>query len=183
MHYLAKLRTVGLGSSRVNVAEHLPASGAGQLAGLRVNALAPAAWRYPCVAVFHGGYYAAEFRSKKALCFQCPIFAAKFLTFALCYRLTRGGNQESVMRDALRVRGVTPSTGSNGWIAEVRRTSRYSMTLSARLSRVGGTSSPSAVAVRRLMTSSNLSGCSTGMSAGLTPLKILMICRARCRLS
>jgi hypothetical protein len=49
----------------------------------------------------------------------------------------------------------------------------YSITSSARASSVGGTSRPSAFAVLRLMTSSNLVGCITGKSAGLSPLRIL----------
>ena len=43
----------------------------------------------------------------------------------------------------------------------------YSITSSARASRVGGTSRPSALAVFRLSTNSNFVGCSTGKSAGL----------------
>ena len=46
---------------------------------------------------------------------------------------------------------------------------RYSMTWSARTSRDGGTVSPSALAVLRLMTSSDAVGCSTRRSAGLAP--------------
>src|SRR6516162_8956910 len=46
----------------------------------------------------------------------------------------------------------------------------HSITSSARASNAGGTSSPSARAVTRLMTNSNLVGCSTGRSAGLAPL-------------
>src|SRR5262245_11021800 len=49
----------------------------------------------------------------------------------------------------------------------------HSITSSARASRVGGTSRPSALAVLRLITSSNFVGCSTGRSAGLAPLRIL----------
>jgi hypothetical protein len=37
----------------------------------------------------------------------------------------------------------------------------------------GGIASPSALAVLRLMTNSNFSGCSTGNSVGLAPLRIL----------
>src|SRR5262249_19262524 len=47
----------------------------------------------------------------------------------------------------------------------------YSMTSSARASSVGGTSRPSTLAVLRLMTSSNLVGCTIGSSAGLAPLR------------
>jgi hypothetical protein len=49
----------------------------------------------------------------------------------------------------------------------------YSITSSARASSVGGTSRPSAFAVVKLMTSSNLVGCSTGMSAGFAPRRTL----------
>jgi hypothetical protein len=43
----------------------------------------------------------------------------------------------------------------------------YSITLSARANNAGGTVTPIALAVLRLITSSNLVGCSTGMSATL----------------
>ena len=49
----------------------------------------------------------------------------------------------------------------------------YSMTSSARASSVSGTVRPSAFAVVRLMTRSNLVGCSTGRSAGLAPRRTL----------
>ena len=55
---------------------------------------------------------------------------------------------------------------------------RYSITSSARLSRIGAMSRPSAFAVLRLITSSNLVGKATGRSAGLLPLRI---CRHRPR--
>src|SRR5947207_399768 len=58
---------------------------------------------------------------------------------------------------------------------------RYSITSSARPSSVAGTSMPSALAVDRLMTSSNLVGCWTGKSAGLVPLRILCTYVAVCR--
>src|SRR5207247_4484488 len=45
------------------------------------------------------------------------------------------------------------------------------ITSSARCSSDGGMVSPSALAVLRLITSSNLVGCSTGRSAGLTPFR------------
>src|ERR1700756_3125399 len=51
----------------------------------------------------------------------------------------------------------------------------HSITSSARASSVGGTSKPSAFAVLRLMTSSNLLDCTTGRSAGLAPLRILPV--------
>ena len=49
----------------------------------------------------------------------------------------------------------------------------YSITSSARPSTDGGIVSLSAFAVLRLMTSSNLLGCSTGRSPGLAPFRIL----------
>src|SRR5262249_26534155 len=49
----------------------------------------------------------------------------------------------------------------------------HSITSSASASSVGGMVRPSALAVLRLMTSSNLVTCSTGMSAGFAPRKIL----------
>jgi hypothetical protein len=49
----------------------------------------------------------------------------------------------------------------------------YSITLSARSKKDSGIVSPIAFADLRLITSSNLVGCSTGSSAGLAPLKIL----------
>src|SRR5262245_46384709 len=49
----------------------------------------------------------------------------------------------------------------------------YWITSSARRSRDGGIVIPSALAVLRLITSSNFIGCSTGKSAGLAPLRIL----------
>ena len=49
----------------------------------------------------------------------------------------------------------------------------YSITSSARASRAGGIVSPSALAVFRLMTSSNVAACSTGSSVGFSLLSIL----------
>ena len=51
----------------------------------------------------------------------------------------------------------------------------YSITSSARASRIGGSLKLSALAVRRLTTSSSLVGCSTGRSAGEVPLNTLLI--------
>ena len=48
----------------------------------------------------------------------------------------------------------------------------HSITWSARASSIGGTSMPSAFAVFRLITNSNLVDCTTGRSAGLAPLRI-----------
>ena len=48
----------------------------------------------------------------------------------------------------------------------------YSITSSERACSSGGMSMPSALAVLRLMTNSNLVGCMTGRSSGLAPLSI-----------
>jgi hypothetical protein len=56
---------------------------------------------------------------------------------------------------------------------------RYSITLSARSTRPAGISCPIALAVLRLITNSNVVGCSTGRSAGFAPLSILATIRAR----
>ena len=56
-------------------------------------------------------------------------------------------------------------------IADIRAT--YSITSSAVACSVGGMSRPSALAVFRLIINSNFVGCSTGMSPGLVPRKIL----------
>src|SRR4051794_533801 len=67
---------------------------------------------------------------------------------------------------------------SGGWKADIcsaANTILYSITSSARSSSVGGTVSPSALAVLRLISSSNFVGCSTGRSAGFAPLRILSI--------
>jgi len=49
----------------------------------------------------------------------------------------------------------------------------HSITSSAIATSVGGSSRPRAFATLRLMASSNLTGCSTGKSAGLVPCRIL----------
>src|SRR5262249_47496401 len=51
----------------------------------------------------------------------------------------------------------------------------HSITSSASASRLAGTSMPSAFAVLRLITKSNLIGCCTGMSAGFSPFRIRAI--------
>src|SRR5262249_45538876 len=50
--------------------------------------------------------------------------------------------------------------------------SHHSITSSARARRVGGTSSPSALAVLRLITNSYFVGACTGSSAGFSPLRM-----------
>src|SRR5262245_736571 len=48
----------------------------------------------------------------------------------------------------------------------------HSITSSAATCSVGGTARPSALAVLRFITNSNLVGCKTGKSAGFSPLRI-----------
>src|SRR5262249_8332876 len=57
----------------------------------------------------------------------------------------------------------------------------HSITSSARARSVDGISSPSALAVLRLMTSSNFVGACTGRSAGLPPFKMRSTYDAACR--
>ena len=66
---------------------------------------------------------------------------------------------------------LTLSVGSPPQTAALRKV--YSITSSAVASSEFGTAIPSVFAVLRLMTSSNLVGCTTGKSAGLSPLRIL----------
>ena len=49
----------------------------------------------------------------------------------------------------------------------------HRITLSALANMLGGMVNPICLAVLRLITNSNLVGCSTGRSAGLAPLRIL----------
>jgi hypothetical protein len=70
---------------------------------------------------------------------------------------------------------ATPYLGRTftGCIAPACGWRTHSITSSARASSNGGMVRPSALAVLRLMISSNLLGCSIGRSAGFAPLKIL----------
>src|SRR5262245_50614429 len=51
----------------------------------------------------------------------------------------------------------------------------HSITSSAVICMINGTVRPSALAVLRLITSSNLVGCKTGRSAGFVPLRVWMV--------
>ena len=59
----------------------------------------------------------------------------------------------------------------------VQQSTFHSITLSARNTRLAGTSCLIVCAALRLMTSSNRVGCSTGMSAGLMPRRTFTACR------
>jgi hypothetical protein len=76
---------------------------------------------------------------------------------------------ESSSTGDARLRGALPK----GDICCAANKHRYSITSSARVSNVGGTVRPIALAVVRFMTRSNLVGCSIGISAGLAPRRIL----------
>ena len=54
----------------------------------------------------------------------------------------------------------------------MQQTTLYSITSSARASSMGGMVRPSARAVRRLITKSNLVDCATGRSIGLLPFRM-----------
>ena len=67
-----------------------------------------------------------------------------------------------------------PFSGPSACLKGANSGSRsYSITSSARDRRPGATVRPRALAVLRLITSSNFDGCSIGRSAGLLPLSIL----------
>src|SRR6516162_4280856 len=80
-----------------------------------------------------------------------------------------------VRKVGLRIRPACHQHPSDRRAAEQRdevAALHHSITSSARASRFGGTSMPSARAVARLMTSSNLVDCKTGRSAGFVPLRM-----------
>jgi|SRR5437660_4428331 len=121
------------------------------------------------------------------------------LTHHLVFMTNRSAALLRVGKSFLMTRGIPFSAGSAGdtragsasWghprlgcaasLADDRRSEElaawvehvYSITWSARSSTDCGIVSPRAFAVLRLMTSSNLVGCSTGRSAGFAPFKIL----------
>src|SRR5204863_1146302 len=80
--------------------------------------------------------------------------------------------------DAWQLRALLPARSERpgGRAAEQRDelAAFHSITSSAMASSLSGTVRPSALAVLRLTTSSSLVGSSTGMSAGLAPLRILL---------
>jgi len=64
-----------------------------------------------------------------------------------------------------------PAGGERGGLDVTGISFSYSMTSSACDSSPDGTTRPSAFAVRRLITSSNLVDCTTGSSAGFSPIQ------------
>src|SRR5262249_10905759 len=88
-----------------------------------------------------------------------------------CFLQERAKKSDHRHRRLLRAR----REGPRGQAAEQHHelASLHSITSSARPSSVGAMLIPRALAVVRLMMRSNLVGCSTGMSAGFAPRKIL----------
>ena len=79
---------------------------------------------------------------------------------------------------AARARGEVrhcrqPKTCTGSDICSAARKRFYSITSSARASNIAGTPSPIAFAALRLITSSNVVGCSMANSPGFAPLRIL----------
>ena len=98
----------------------------------------------------------------------CPKCAYAGLTTDECPRCrVIVSKYRSSVQNLARGRGESSVTSkSRAYIA-------YWIISSARCSSEGGIVSPIAFAVLRLITSSNLVGCSTGRSAGLAPFRIL----------
>jgi len=80
--------------------------------------------------------------------------------------------QRSLMSALPPESGRVPDTGGRLESAISRHSVIHSITSSARASSVGGTLRPSALAVFRLITSSNFVGPWTGRSAGFSPLRM-----------
>src|SRR6516225_94782 len=78
----------------------------------------------------------------------------------------------ALVRRLLRAHRERPRGHSAEQRDELAAFHLHSITSSARASRPGGTSTPSAFAVLRLITSSNFVGCITGKSAGFSPLRM-----------
>src|SRR5262249_22453097 len=76
-------------------------------------------------------------------------------------------------RCLLRPRQDRPADGRRAAEQRDELAASHSITSSARNRNDSGIVRPSALAVLRLIASSNLTGCSTGRSAGLVPCKIL----------
>jgi hypothetical protein len=76
------------------------------------------------------------------------------------------------LQTATTVERATPRVSDRRCLQRDQVRPRYSITSSASASSVGGMSSPSALAVLRLMTSWNLVGCMTGRSPGFSPLRM-----------
>src|SRR6476659_10818083 len=90
-----------------------------------------------------------------------------FTSFKRCARYVRSSPKSGDKADiaGLRIRAISGRD-------QMQQSQCYSITSSARASSVGGTVSPSILAVWALMTSSNLVDCTTGRSDGFAPLRM-----------
>ena len=91
-------------------------------------------------------------------------------------RMSAWGQKQTFSR-SVAMSALPPKADIDGCNHDVRLVPKadmgaYSITSSARAINVGGTITPSALAVFRLIRSSNLAGCSTGNSPGFSPFKI-----------
>src|ERR1700737_2484930 len=102
------------------------------------------------------------------------------------YETYRGGCGNGAMVEPLRHRRTKGAATDMFYLTPPRHistlpisevTKGYSINLSARRTKFAGISRPISFAVFRLTTSSNLLGCSIGISAGLVPRNILTSCR------
>src|SRR5215467_2745199 len=87
--------------------------------------------------------------------------------------INTGDLSQSPLNTGDEVEMLCGSDQRHGRKAAPHHEKRYSITSLARIINASGTVSPSAFAVLRLRMRSNLIGCSTGMSAGFAPRKIL----------
>ena len=91
----------------------------------------------------------------------------------ICIVEVRGEKTNTEYLSLLRIDSERRGEEASRKCADETSPVHYSITWSARPSTDGGIVSPNALAVLRLITNSNLVGCSTGRSAGLAPLRIL----------
>jgi hypothetical protein len=118
-------------------------------------------------------FNAAERELRMGNCSICQHDRRHLIEIGLVHRVPRRvlAKRFSVSPDALWRHDLPPQARAAKQHDEL--TAFHSITSLARASSVGGTLSPIAFAVLRLITNSNLVGCSTGRSAGLAPLSIL----------
>ena len=104
---------------------------------------------------------------------MCHVDALLLHTKGRCRGLVMPGLDPGIHRKKdFNPRGWIAGSGNDSEWVSTNGHWYHSITLLARASSVGAKSRPSAFAVRRLMTSSNMEGCSTGRSLGLAPLRM-----------
>src|SRR6516225_5056963 len=125
--------------------------------------------RLPCVVTRAGGFFAQSNKSGDVIRASCLAGVRNFPVVTLhlleCTDIPRADG-------FLRARRERPGHGSATHQRD-ELAPPHSITSSAVARSVGGTVRPSALALFKLMASSNLTGCSTGRLAGLVPCKIL----------